>query len=93
MHRLYLALKNRPASEPPTEDEIAMAQGRKALDPATAADYLLKLEKASSNVAQLFVQQSQRAAVSLRSFTLLNSCSNKSLGRELGSREVRKFTF
>jgi hypothetical protein len=71
MHRLYLALKNRPASEPPTEDEIAMAQGQKALDPATAADYLLQLEKASSNVAQMFAQQSQRAAVGSCLFNLL----------------------
>ena len=59
MHQLYLALKNHPASEPPTEDEIAMVQGQKALDPATAANYMLQLEKASSNVAQMFVQQSQ----------------------------------
>jgi hypothetical protein len=71
MHRLYLALKNRPTSEPPTEDEIAITQGRKVLDPSTATDYLLKLEKASSNVAQMFVQQSQRAAVSLCVFALL----------------------
>ena len=71
MHQLYLALKNCPASEPPTEDEIAMAQGQKALDPATAAKYLLQLEKASSNVAQMFAQQSQQAAVGLCLFNLL----------------------
>lgn len=48
-----------------------MAQGQKALDPTTAADYLLQLEKASSNVAQMFAQQSQRAAVGLCLFNLL----------------------
>jgi hypothetical protein len=42
-----------------------MAQGRKTLNPATATDYLLQLEKTSSNVAQMFAQQSQRAAVGL----------------------------
>lgn len=92
MHWLYLALKNHPASEPPTEDEIAMAQGQKALDPTTAADYLLQLEKASSNVAQMFAQQSQQAAIGLCLFNLLFAWSDESVGRQLGSGEVQKIT-
>ena len=46
MHRLYLILKDH--KEPPTNDEIAIAAGRKVLDPALAADYLVQLEKTST---------------------------------------------
>lgn len=63
MHRLYLVLKER--SEGADEDEIAIAQGRKPLDSTKANEYLQQLEKASTNITQMFVQQSQRAAVSL----------------------------
>jgi len=62
MHRLYLVLKDR--KESPTDDEISVAAGRKVLDPAVAADYLLQLEKASTNLVNIFKQQTQRAAVS-----------------------------
>ena len=62
MHRLYLVLKDR--KEQPTDDEIAIASGRKILEPEKAADYLLELEKASSNLVNIFKQQSQQAAVS-----------------------------
>ena len=62
MHRLYLILKDR--KEPPTDDEIAIAAGRKVLDPALAADYLVQLEKTSTNLVNAFKQQSQRAVVS-----------------------------
>jgi hypothetical protein len=62
MHRLYLVLKDR--KERPTDDEIAIAAGKKILDPTLAADYLLQLEKASTNLENAFKQQSQRAAVS-----------------------------
>ena len=61
MHRLYLVLKDH--KEPPTNDEIAIASGQKGLDPASAADYLLQLEKASTNLVDVFKQQSQQAAV------------------------------
>ena len=63
MHRLYLCLKDR--DEPPTDDEIAIASGQKTLDPSKAAEYLLKLEKATSNIVDAFKQQNQQAAVSL----------------------------
>jgi hypothetical protein len=63
MYRLYLYLKDR--TEPPTEDEVAIASGKKTLDPALAAEYLLKLERASSMIADAFSHQNQQAAVSL----------------------------
>jgi hypothetical protein len=62
MHRLYLVLKD--CKEPPTDDEIAIAAGRKVLDPTLAADYLLQLEKASTNLVNVFKQQSKQATVS-----------------------------
>jgi hypothetical protein len=43
MYQLYLHLKD--CDEPPTEDDIAIASGRKILDSTLAAEYLLKLEK------------------------------------------------
>jgi hypothetical protein len=61
MHRLYLVLKDH--KECPTADEIAIAAGQKILDPTSAAEYLLQLEKASTNLVNVFKQQSQRAAV------------------------------
>ncbi|KAJ8581379.1 hypothetical protein M405DRAFT_751882, partial [Rhizopogon salebrosus TDB-379] len=59
MYRLYLYLKDR--TEPPTEDEVAIASGKKTLDPALAAEYLLKLERALSTIADAFSHQNQRA--------------------------------
>jgi hypothetical protein len=62
MYRLYLYLKDR--AEPPTEDEIAVASGKKTLDPTQAAEYLLRLERSASNIVDAFSHQNQRAAVS-----------------------------
>jgi hypothetical protein len=64
MHRLYLVLKDRDT--PPTDDEIAFASGKKFLDPAKAAEYLVSLEKVSINIVQAFNEQNQRAAVSFK---------------------------
>ena|ERR1700722_4786771 len=64
MYRLYLVLKNR--AEPPSEDEVLIASGKKALDPAQAADYLTKLEAASKTIIDSFNQQTQKAAVGVR---------------------------
>jgi hypothetical protein len=61
MYRLYLLLKDRV--EPPTDEEKAIAAGLKSLDAATAAEYLKHLEKASTNIVNLFNQQHQQAAV------------------------------
>ena len=57
MHRLYLVLKER--SEGANEDEIAVAQGRKPLDPTKASKYLQQLETASANITQMFAKQCQ----------------------------------
>lgn len=61
MYRLYLLLKDR--AEPPTDEEKAIAAGHKSLNAATAAEYLKHLEKASTNIVDLFNQQHQQAAV------------------------------
>lgn len=61
MYWLYSVLKNR--SEPPTEDERLIASGKKMLDPATAAEYLVQLEKASNTLVDAFNQQAQKTAV------------------------------
>ena len=62
MHWLYLVLKDH--KECSTADEITIAAGQKILDPTSAAEYLLQLEKASTNLVNVFKQQSQQAAVS-----------------------------
>ena len=54
-YRLFLYLKDH--NESPTEDEIVIASGKKTLDPNKAAEYLVKLEKASSNLVDAFSQQ------------------------------------
>jgi hypothetical protein len=66
MYRLYLVLKGR--TEPPTNDEIAIASGKKPLDPAKAAEYFVKLEKATVTLVDVFTQQNQKAAVHTCSF-------------------------
>jgi hypothetical protein len=69
MYRLYVLLKGR--DEPPTPDEIAIASGRKVLDPAKAAAYLDQLEKASTTIVDLFHRQAEETkACSLHIITL-----------------------
>ncbi|KAG1795435.1 uncharacterized protein HD556DRAFT_1188586, partial [Suillus plorans] len=48
MYHLYLCLKD--CVESPTEDKVTIASGTKTLDPTQAVEYLLKLEKTSSNI-------------------------------------------
>lgn len=62
MYRLYLILKDR--SEPPTEEEKAVAAGRQTLDPTKAAEYLEQLQRASTGIVEAFKNQHQNAAVS-----------------------------
>lgn len=62
MHRLFQLLKDR--TEPPNEDEKAIAAGRKSLDSTTAAEYLKQLENASTNIVDLFNRQHRQTAVS-----------------------------
>jgi hypothetical protein len=72
MYRLYLVLKGR--KELPTDDEIAIASGKKTLDPAKAAEYLIKLEKASATLVDVFAQQNQRAAVCIALLSFNQRC-------------------
>ena len=70
MYRLFNVLKLRGSA--PTDDELSMAQGKKTLDPSTADEYLITLEKASNNLDQIFQRQAMANAV--RSLTCIN-CS------------------
>lgn len=63
MYELLDILNSRES--PPTADEIAVAEGRKVLDPKAAADWLLKLEKASNRLTDMFKRQLNQAAVSI----------------------------
>ncbi|KAM6491683.1 hypothetical protein JOM56_012845 [Amanita muscaria] len=60
MHRLYLILKDR--EESPTPDEIAVASGKKVIDPKSEADYLRRLEDATDNIRKAFAAQEAQAA-------------------------------
>ena len=62
MYRLYEVLKARP--EPPTAEELDTVTGRTKLDTSTAGEYILKLEKASSNIMEALQRQAARATVS-----------------------------
>jgi len=57
MYRLYALLKD--WDEPPTPDEIAIASGCQALDPAKAAAYLDQLKKAPTTIVDLFHHQAE----------------------------------
>jgi hypothetical protein len=48
MYQLFLLLEDQ--KEPATEDEIAIADGKKVLDPVMAAGYLAQLQRSSSNL-------------------------------------------
>jgi hypothetical protein len=62
MYRLYLVLKDR--TNPPTEEELAIASAEKVLDAETANAYLGRVEVASANLLSIFAKQSLENAVS-----------------------------
>ena len=62
MHRLYMVLKYH--TEPPTDDELAMASAEKVLDTEVANAYLGQVEVASENLLSMFAKQSQENKVS-----------------------------
>ena len=64
MYRLYTLLKERPPSQPPTEDELDVAAGKKVLGAIQAKEWFKNLEKVSANIREAFEQQSAAAAVS-----------------------------
>jgi len=63
MYRLYVAMKERSSDEI-TEDEIAVASGKKILDPGALSEFLQKLESASMTIQKAFEKQVKTAAVS-----------------------------
>ena len=62
MYRLYELLKVR--SDPPTQDELDMASGKKKLDGPAAHAYVSQLEKASENIIEALQRQAAQAAAS-----------------------------
>ena len=62
MYQLYEVLKAHP--EPPTAEELELATGHMKLDASAAWEYILKLEKASSNIMEAFQLQAMQATVS-----------------------------
>ncbi|KAF8808467.1 hypothetical protein BYT27DRAFT_7096739 [Phlegmacium glaucopus] len=65
MYQLFLLLKQRPSSQPITEDEITIASGKKAFDSTQTKEYIKKLEVASKNICHAFEKQAENATVSL----------------------------
>jgi hypothetical protein len=63
MYRLYAAMKERSPNEV-TADEIAVASGKKILDPGTLSNFLQKLESTSMTIQRAFEKQVKDAAVS-----------------------------
>ncbi|KAF8869623.1 hypothetical protein BD779DRAFT_1456980 [Infundibulicybe gibba] len=62
MFQLYTILKERPASEPITQEEIDIASGQDSWQPGKVADYVKKLEATSENIARAFEKQAASAA-------------------------------
>lgn len=62
MYRLYELLKVR--SDPPTQDELDMASGKKKLDGPAARAYVSQLEKASGNIIEALQRQAAQAVAS-----------------------------
>ena len=61
MYRLYLVMKECSPAQI-TEEEIAVASGKKLLDPAS--DFLSKLESANGKIRHAFDRQVEAATVS-----------------------------
>jgi hypothetical protein len=62
MYRLYIILKDQ--TDPPTNNELAIASAEKVLDTEAANTYLGRVEAASANLLSLFAKQSQENAMS-----------------------------
>jgi hypothetical protein len=63
MYRLYAAMKERSPNDI-TADEIAVASGKRILDPGALSDFLQKLESTSMTIQRAFEKQVKDAAVS-----------------------------
>ena len=89
MYRLYLILKDR--SEPPTEEEKAIAAGKQMLDPSKATEYLEQLQRASTGIIEAFKNQHQNATVCFCLFNQDGIRLNSIIaGAQLGPRRIRK---
>ncbi len=66
MHCLYTILHGH--TQPPTDEEIEIASGKRKLDMKATTDYLKKLEIASKNIVQAFQRQATQAAVGFMFF-------------------------
>ena len=62
MYQLYELLKVH--SDPPMQDKLDMALGKKKLDGPAAHAYILQLEKASENITEALQYQAAQAAAS-----------------------------
>lgn len=71
MFRLYEALKERPADQPVTQEDINIASGQKVLDPTQATKYMANLEAASENIRSAFQKQVENAEVGVQNPILL----------------------
>ena len=63
MHRLYLAMKEHSPDQI-TVEAIAIASGKKVLDPGAMSEFLRKLESANTTIRSAFEKQVEAAAVS-----------------------------
>jgi hypothetical protein len=82
MYRLYMAMKERSSDEI-TENEIAVASGKKILDPGGMSDFLQTLESTSMTIQKAFEKQVKTAAVSSFIFRFMTTLMNQ---RVLGIR-------
>lgn len=62
LYRLYELLKAR--SDPPTQDELDIASGKKTINGTAARAYISQSEKASENIVHALQRQSVQAVVS-----------------------------
>jgi hypothetical protein len=63
MFRFYNVLKERPADQPITQEEIDIASGKKTMDPEKVTEYVKNLEVMSENIIRAFEKQGVAAAV------------------------------
>jgi hypothetical protein len=63
MYRLYVTMKEQSPDQI-TADEIAIASGKKILDPGALSQFLQKLESTSTTIQRAFEKQVNAAAVS-----------------------------
>ena len=76
MHRLYELLKVH--SDPPTQDKLDIASGKKKLDGPAAHAYVSQLEKASENIIEALQHQAAQAVASSSAY-IFYDCGSRSI--------------